>query len=265
MRSTSLIAALFLLISSCSSLTPDEEQIEAYAAEAYEKVKKESKLSNDPALKALVDRVARRVTEKSGQNKKWEWILIESPEANAWAMPGGKIAVYTGILPIVKTEAGLAAVLGHEVAHVTLNHGQESYARAVKGNVAGLVIGAATVVGGQMLCQSEICKTLTGLGGAAAGFALTFFDHKFSREDETEADKEGLSYMARAGYAPEEAIGVWERMAEHTKGQEPPEFLSTHPSSKTRQKNIKGWLPEAQESYSKASPQYGNGTQIKRL
>jgi predicted Zn-dependent protease len=177
-------------------------------------------------------------------------------------MPGGKIAVYTGIMPVAKNEAGLAAILGHEVAHVTLDHGKERYAQAVKGNIAGAVIGVATAVGGQALCKTQACKMLTGLGGAAAGFAITFFDRKFSREAETEADKTGLAYMAQAGYEPSEAVGVWERMHEATKGAQPPEFLSTHPAPTTRQENIKGWLPEVKEEYSKAEKKYGVGENI---
>jgi len=174
------------------------------------------------------------------------------------------MAVYTGILPIVKTEAGLAAVLGHEVAHVTEKHGNERYARAVKSNVTGLVIGVGSALAGQLLCKSQTCATLTGLGGAAAGFAIQFFDMKFSREQETEADKVGLKYMARSGYQPEEALNVWKRMEEASKGA-PPEVLSTHPSNQTRQKNISQWLPEAREIYSEAPSKLGEGAQIKSL
>lgn len=255
-----LLAALSL--NSCSLLNPDQERINAMAAEAYEKVKSEAKLSDNAEWKAMVDRVAKRIIKQSGEDYDWEWILIENDEVNAWAMPGGKIAVYTGIMPVVKNEAGLAAVLGHEVAHVTLNHGKERYARAVRGNLTGMVIGVATSVGGQVLCPTQSCRLLTGLGGAAASFALTFFDMKFSREDETEADKKGLSYMAQAGYRPEEALDVWGRMAEASKGAEPPEFLSTHPAPNTRQKNIKKWLPEARDIYGRAPRQVGTGETI---
>ncbi len=256
---------LFLFIlSACSSLTPSEEDINKAAAEAYEKVKAESKISQDPEINAMVDRVATRIAKNSGKDYNWEWVVIESEEQNAWAMPGGKMAVYTGILPIVKTEAGLAAVLGHEVAHVTEKHGNERYARAVKSNVTGLVIGVGSALAGQLLCKSQTCATLTGLGGAAAGFAIQFFDMKFSREQETEADKVGLKYMARSGYQPEEALNVWKRMEEASKGA-PPEVLSTHPSNQTRQKNISQWLPEAREIYSEAPSKLGEGAQIKSL
>jgi len=151
--------------------------------------------------------------------------------------------------------------LGHEVAHATKRHGKERYARAIKGNVAGLIIGGATAVGGQMFCKSKSCELLTGLGGAAAGFAITFFDRKFSRQEESQADKVGQIYMARAGYDPAEAIKVWERMAKEA-GSGPPEFLSTHPSNKTRQENLKDWLPEAERLYEKAPQTYGIGAPI---
>lgn len=259
------IHLLFLFIlAGCSSLNPSEEDINKAAADAYAKVKAESKINKDPEINAMVDRVATRIAKNSGKNYDWEWIVIESEEQNAWAMPGGKMAVYTGILPIVKTEAGLAAVLGHEVAHVTEKHGNERYARAVKSNVTGLVIGVGSALAGQFFCKTQTCQTLTGLGGAAAGFAIQFFDMKFSREQETEADKVGLDYMAKSGYRPEEALNVWKRMEEASKGA-PPEVLSTHPSNETRQKNISSWLPEANETYSKAPNKLGDGATIKSL
>lgn len=246
----------------CSSLTPDEKEINEMALKAYKEFKSQAKISQNKEMNAMLDRVATRVAAASGKNYNWEWVLVESPEVNAWCMPGGKIAVYTGILPVLKTEAALAAVLGHEVAHATKNHGQERYARAIRGNLTGLVIGAATVVGGQLLCKSEACKNLTGLGGAAAGFAITFFDMKFSREEELEADKAGQKYMADAGYVPTEAVKVWERMAENTKGAKPPEILSTHPSDETRKQKLKEWLPEAMDIYGENKKKYGLGETI---
>lgn len=266
MRKSIVLCFVFILnmfLPSCSSLDPSEKDINAYALQAYNEMKSQAKISNNVEWTAMLNRVAPRIAKASGENFKWEWMLIESPEVNAWCMPGGKMAVYTGIMPILKNEAGLAAVLGHEVAHATKRHGKQRYARAIKGNLAGLVIGAATVVGGQIWCKSESCKMLTGLGGAAAGFAIAFFDRKFSRADETESDKFGQQYMARAGYDPAEAIKLWERMGEASGGKAPPEFLSTHPSDVTRKKNLSEWLPEAQKTYQNASQKYGLGEQIR--
>lgn len=248
--------------SSCSSLNPSEKEINAYALQAYDEIKSKAKISQNIEWTKMLNRVAPRIAKASNENFNWEWILIDDPEINAWCMPGGKIAVYTGIMPILKNEAALAAVLGHEVAHATKRHGKQRYARAIKGNIAGLVIGAATSIGGQIWCKSESCKMLTGLGGAAAGFAVAFFDRKFSRADETQADKVGQIYMARAGYYPAEAERLWERMAASSGKKASMEFLSTHPSDKTRQENLKRWLPEAMEVYSKAPKQYGVGENI---
>ena len=261
------IALLVLMImslfnQSCSTLDPSEKDIEAQALKAYQEVRQKSKISTNAEWTAMLNRVAPRIAKASGENFNWEWMLIESPEVNAWCMPGGKMAVYTGIMPVLKNEAALAAVLGHEVAHATKRHGKERYARAIKGNLAGLVIGAATVVGGQMLCKTKTCQTLTGLGGAAAGFAITFFDMKFSRTDESEADLHGQQYMAKAGYEPSEAIKLWERMGAASKGKAPPEFMSTHPSDVTRRKNLSDWLPAAEKTYSQAPQKYGLGESI---
>jgi predicted Zn-dependent protease len=249
----------------CSSITkgPTEAQINAEALKAYQEVKSKSKLSTNADWKAVVDRVATRIAKASGENFKWEWMLIESPEVNAWCMPGGKIAVYTGIMPVLKTEGALAAVLGHEVAHATRRHGKQQYARAMKQNVAGIAIGLATAVGGQIFCKTNTCRQLSGLGGAAAGFALQFFNMKFSRADESEADHYGQEYMAKAGYDPAEALNLWDRMSAANKGSAPPEFMSTHPSDAHRKEALKSWLPHAEELYSKAPQQLGTGEPIR--
>jgi predicted Zn-dependent protease len=260
-----LVLLLAFLLSSCSSVVkgPSDEEINAQALKAYEEVKAKAKISNNAEWTTMLNRVAPRIAAASGENFKWEWMLIEGPEVNAWCMPGGKMAVYTGIMPVLKNEAALAAVLGHEVAHATRKHGKQRYARAIKGNIAGVVIGGAAILGGQLLCKTETCKTLTGLGGAAAGFAVSFFDRKFSRGDETEADKWGQEYMAKAGYEPSEAIKLWERMGAASGGSAPPEFISTHPSDVSRRTHLTKWLPRASALYSEAPHKYGLGEPIK--
>lgn len=257
------VLVIMSLVSGCASLDPKEDEIDAMALKAYEEVKTKSKISTNAEWTAMLNRVAPRIAKASGENFKWEWMLIDSPEVNAWCMPGGKMAVYTGIMPVLKNEAALAAVLGHEVAHATKRHGKERYARAVKGNLAGMVIGGAAVIGGQVLCKTESCRTITALGGAAAGFAVAFFDRKFSRADETESDQAGQIYMAKAGYEPSEAIKLWERMSAASGGGAPPEFMSTHPSDVTRRKNLSTWLPEAQGLYQGAPEKFGLGETIK--
>ena len=259
-----VIVLLFsLCFSGCSSQEPKEADINSMALKAYEEVKAKAQISNNQEWTAMLNRVAPRIAKASGENFDWEWMLIESKEVNAWCMPGGKIAVYTGIMPVLKNEAALAAVLGHEVAHATKRHGKQRYARAMKENIAGVVIGVATAVGGQMLCKTDTCKLLTGLGGAAGAFAITFFEMKYSRGDETEADKVGQAYMAEAGYEPSEAIKLWERMAEASGGNAPPEMLSTHPADATRRKNLREWLPNAEMLYQNAPQRYGLGEAIR--
>lgn len=259
-----MLSLLLLLLMGCASVTkePSDSEINSMALKAYQEVKSKSKLSTNAEWKAMLDRVASRIAKSSGENFQWEWTLIESPEVNAWCMPGGKMAVYTGIMPVLKTEGALAAVLGHEVAHATKRHGKERYARAMKTNITGIAVGLATVVGGQIFCKTETCRKLTTLSGAAAGFALQFFDMKFSRKDESEADQAGQIYMAKAGYDPAESMNLWDRMGAANKGKAPPEILSTHPSDVTRKANLKQWLPEAQALYSQSPHQYGTGEPI---
>lgn len=248
----------------CSTVAkePSDAEINAQAEKAYAEVKAKSKMSNNAEWNAMVQRVANRIAKASGENFKWEYVLIDSPEVNAWCMPGGKIAVYTGIMPVLKTEGALAAVLGHEVAHATLRHGKQRYARAMRGNLIGAVVGGAAVIGGQMLCKTDTCRKVSALGGVAAGFAVAFFDRKFSREDESGADKAGQIYMAKAGYDPKEAIVLWERMGAAKQGKAPPEFMSTHPSDERRRNNLRSWLPEAEAAYQNSPEKYGIGEKI---
>ncbi len=260
------LLSLSLFLQSCASIPgakePSEAEINAQAAKAYEEVKAKSKFSTNQKWNDMVQKVSHRIALASGENFQWEAVLIESPEVNAWCMPGGKIAVYTGIMPVLKTEAALAAVLGHEVAHATRRHGKQRYARAIKENTIGLIAGGAAILAGQVLCKDTKCRVLSALGGAAAGFAITFFDRKFSRGDETEADQFGQIYMAKAGYDPSESIRLWERMSAANGGKAPSEWMSTHPSDETRRGNLQSWLPNANAVYQNAPQKYGIGAAI---
>jgi predicted Zn-dependent protease len=266
LKTSIAVATLLAFGAGCASggvvKEPSDADINAESAKAYNHVKSQSKISGNPEWNAMVQRVATRIAAASGEHFQWEYVLIESPEVNAWCMPGGKIAVYTGIMPVLKTEGALAAVLGHEVAHATRRHGTQQYARAMNTNILGLVLGAAVAGGGQVLCKTDTCKKATLVGGVAAGLATTFFTLKFSRTDESEADHYGQMYMARAGYDPQESIHLWERMDAAMGGKAPPEILSTHPSDASRRSNLTEWLPESERIYAGAPQKYGVGQLI---
>lgn len=171
----------------------------------------------------------------------WEFNLVESKDVNAWCMPGGKVVVYTGILAVTKTEAGLAVVLGHEIAHAVAQHGNERMSQGLLAQFGGMAVS-------QLLAEKpeqtkQLYLTAFGLG-AQFGVLLPF-----SRTQESEADHLGLIFMAMAGYDPNEAVTFWQRMSEHKKGEAPPEFMSTHPADQTRIEDIKRELPEALTYY----------------
>ena len=171
------------------------------------------------------------------QDYRWEYKLIDSKEVNAWCMPGGKIVVYSGILPVTKNDAGLATVMGHEVSHALANHGAQRMSASQLQQLGA--VGVAVATGGQSAEKQQMWQQYYGLG-SQVGVMLPF-----SRNHETEADKIGLTLMAIAGYNPEESITFWSRMAEKSSGQAPPEFMSTHPSDATRIANLKALIPEA--------------------
>jgi predicted Zn-dependent protease len=167
----------------------------------------------------------------------WEYKLVEGKEVNAWCMPGGKIVVYSGILPITKDDDGLATVLGHEVSHALANHGAQRMSAAQLQELGA--VGVAVATGQQSEEKQQMWQQYYGIG-SQVGVMLPF-----SRSHESEADKIGLTLMAIAGYNPDEALLFWQRMAEKSGGQSPPEFLSTHPSDATRIANLKALIPEA--------------------
>jgi len=169
---------------------------------------------------------------------KWEYKLVKEDTVNAWCMPGGKIVVYTGILPVTKTEEGLAVVLGHEISHALLNHGQQRMS-------AGLLQQLGAV--GVMIATSGTSETVQSVMMAAYGVGSTLAGTlPFSRKHESEADHYGLILMTIAGYNPDEAVTFWTRMSKL--GGSTPEFLSTHPSDTTRIRQLQGWIPEAKQT-----------------
>jgi predicted Zn-dependent protease len=174
---------------------------------------------------------------------RWEYKLIESKDVNAWCMPGGKIVVYSGILPITKDEAGLATVIGHEVSHALANHGAQRMSAAQVQSIGAVGVSIAT--GGKSEEKQQMWQQYYGLG-SQLGVMLPF-----SRSHESEADKIGLTLMAIAGYNPEQAIDFWIRMAANADGQGQPEFLSTHPSDATRIADLKAMVPEAKATAAK--------------
>lgn len=216
--------------------------------QSYREVVKKSKLSTDPAANDLVKRVGARIAAATGRTDfPWEFVVIEDQQANAFALPGGKVAVYTGILPITKNETGLATVLGHEVAHAVARHGAERMSQDLL-----VQVGLAGTMAALSKRDPQTLQTVSAMLGAGAAVGLML---PWSRSQESEADRMGLIYMAKAGYDPSAARDLWIRMAEASKGHDrPPEFLSTHPSESTRIKQIEAWLPEALKYYHPAPP-----------
>jgi metalloendopeptidase OMA1, mitochondrial len=208
-------------------------------AEAYKDILAKAKMSTDPTVTALVTRVGTRIAGATGRNDlPWEFKVIDDAQTvNAFALPGGKVAVYTGMLPITRDETGLAVVLGHEVSHVMARHSAERLSDQLVVQMGAAAIGTAFGL------SSEV--TQLGANLLASGLLLPW-----GRRQESEADQLGLIYMAKAGYDPRAARDLWLRMAEAAKGRaKAPEFLSTHPSEATRVRQIEGWLPDALKYY----------------
>jgi predicted Zn-dependent protease len=223
-------------------LISEKEEI-VLGEEAFTQIREEARISTDGEWAEVIDRVGERIAAAADKPEyDWEFILIEDDKmVNAFALPGGKVAFYSGILPVCEDEAGIAVVMGHEVAHALARHGAE---RMSQGMVAGLIgsVLQAAVSNKTPEAQRSI---LNGYGYAATiGVMLPF-----SRKHESEADYIGLILMAKAGYNPEEAIRFWEKMSRLSSGQKPPEFFSTHPHDEKRIQALKDALPEAMKYY----------------
>lgn len=219
--------------------------------QAYSQILSKERLSHNEHWKTILQRVGNRIATAANQpDFQWQFSLIESKEKNAFCLPGGKVAFYTGIFPLAVNEAGLAAVMGHEVAHATARHAGQRMTLAM-GTQIGLGGLEMLLNGGGKRTDRQLLLAALGVG-AQVGAILPF-----SRANEAEADEIGIIYMARAGYDPAAAPALWDRFAREVKGG-PPKFLSTHPASEDRSRELQALLPKAQREYEK-SPKYGLG------
>lgn len=215
----------------------------ALGADSYRQVLSESDVVTSGPDFEMVRRVGGKIAAISHEpGYEWEFNLVRDDEmVNAWCLPGGKVAVYTGILPVTMNEAGLATVMAHEVAHAIARHGGERMTDQLAFQLGGMTLDA--LLNEKSERTRNLILTAYGVGGTL-GVLLPF-----GRAQESEADHIGLVYMAKAGYDPREAIAFWERMDQQSGGAAPPEWLSTHPSHETRVEDIRGWLPEAMKHY----------------
>jgi predicted Zn-dependent protease len=258
-----VLFGLMLLMYSCSeveitgrkqfNIVPDSI-INSMSFQSYGEFLNQNKLSSNTEQTEMVKRVGNRIRiaverycrENSCSERidgyEWEFNLVEDPNVNAWCMPGGKVVVYTGILPLTQDETGLAVVMGHEIAHAFAKHGSERMSQGLLVNMGGMALSKALETKPEQ--TQELFMMSYGLG-TQVGVLLPY-----SRLHENEADHLGLIFMAMAGYNPEKAVDFWQRMTAKS-GDKPPEFLSTHPADSTRIDNIRRLMPEAMQYYRK--------------
>jgi predicted Zn-dependent protease len=251
----SLAAVFLVLLSGCTTVpetgraqfnvfTSDQEM--QLGLNSFEKMKQEVRISNDPTMNALVQKVGRRIAAVAPMpNAQWEFVVFDRNEANAFCLPGGKVGVYSGIFTITRDEAGMATVIGHEVAHAVARHGGERMTQSAAVQLVG-ELAEAQIFSRTDPRTHQLAALLYGVG-KQVGIMLPY-----SRSHESEADRMGLRFMARAGYDPEAAVKFWERFAEYNRqsgGSRTPEFLRTHPLDEKRIRQIKEWLPEAKAQF----------------
>jgi predicted Zn-dependent protease len=221
-----------------------ESQEKQLGIEAYQDVLKKTPLSSNRDSQAQLHRVGQRISAAAAKpDYQWEFNVLQGKDINAFCLPGGKVAFWEGIMPIAQDDNGIAVVMGHEVAHAVLRHGAERMSQEMSLQIVGEVLSVGLGKAAPGLKDGVL--QAYGLG-ATVGAVLPW-----GRTQESEADHVGLLLMAKAGYDPNSAIAFWERMSKAGSGNNPPEFLSTHPSDATRIEQIKAWIPEAQQNYRK--------------
>jgi metalloendopeptidase OMA1, mitochondrial len=255
----SLLAALLFLTQACQTVpVTGRRELNLVSAEqemqlgltSFDQLKKETPINRDPTVNAMVQRVGKQIAQVAGKDlpdANWEFVVFESKEANAFCLPGGKVGVYTGILPITKTEAGLATVVGHEIGHAVAHHGAERMSHQMVMQTGGQALSSA--LGTANSTYQNLALIAYGLG-TKVGVELPF-----DRKQESEADHIGLIYMARAGYDPHEAVQFWQRFTEYGKqqgGATTPAFLRTHPVDTVRIRQLQEWMPEAEAAVQKS-------------
>ncbi len=258
------LCCVLLMQTSCSrvaitgrkqfNIVPDS-MMNSMSLQSYNEFLTSNKLSSDTQKTRMVKdvgaRIQKAVEKYCAENNlssrirsyQWEFNLVEDPNVNAWCMPGGKVVVYTGLLPVAQNEAGLAVVMGHEIAHAIARHGSERMSQGLMVELGGMALSEALANKPEQ--TQNLFKQSYGIG-TQVGVLLPY-----SRLHENEADRMGLIFMAMAGYNPNEAVSFWERMSAMNKGQRPLELLSTHPADSTRINNIKRLIPEAMQYYQK--------------
>ena len=263
-----ILSAVVAILASCgtSSTVPitgrkqnilvSDEQVLSLSNQQYQEYMKTAKASTNATNTAMVKRVGQNIAnavvsylKQNGlaaevSNYKWEFNLVQVKNVNAFCMPGGKIVVYEGLLPVTKDESSLAIVVGHEVAHAVAKHSAERLSNELRKQYGSQILGAVLQGAGASANLQNISSTVFGIGTTLGGAA-------YSRSQESEADRLGLIFAAMAGYDPSVAVTFWQRMASATGNNY--SILSDHPSDQTRIKNIQGWLPEAQQYYKPAT------------
>lgn len=225
-----------------------ESEMASMSAESFSEMKSTEKINTDPAVNARIQTIGKRIVTAVGNDvpyADWEFVVFDSSTVNAFAMSGGKVGFYMGMINLVDNDDQIAFVMGHEIAHVVARHSSERYSHQILAQAGAVGLSVGMGVGGASESAQEIAMQAYGVGAQYGGIL------PFSRKHESEADEIGMRYMARAGYDPREAVKLWEKMAANSSGSVP-EFLSTHPSDETRIKKLKSLVNENMALYEKA-------------